>query len=472
MTLSASPAARTRARERWHVLADRLRTIRPEALAKGAIGVALIVVSVQLAVASWPALMPFAIGAVLAYAVLPIANRLDRFMPRVLAALLAELLAVGLLVGVAIVIVPPLLKGLLAVAQKLPTPDEIQAALGSMQNQLGSIPEPMRSISLAVMTQTTVNLQGALEGLAGQAANVLASQVLGILGTVSNVLGLLVIPAWILTMVSDERTIKRRAGGLFPVAIRTDVLALFRIVDRTLGTFLRIRVLLAVVAGFLIWVGLTIAQEVGFGPYPYAVAAAVGLGTLQLIPELGFFLGFFPVLLAFATGGPESGLAATLVYIGAVQAASRLVETRVSRGVLDVHPGLLIPAIVVLSQFGLIWLLAAAPVVAIVRDLVRYANARLADPPGPAGVLPGEKAKGAGAGSAALPVPSVYRQPAPSTWGTPASASAGSAQVTSPAPARPTGAPQGPGPIPTVYANLPPRPEARPAATTIRSTQP
>ena len=86
MTLSASPAARTRARERWHVLADRLRTIRPEALAKGAIGVALIVVSVQLAVASWPALMPFAIGAVLAYAVLPIANRLDRFMPRVLAA--------------------------------------------------------------------------------------------------------------------------------------------------------------------------------------------------------------------------------------------------------------------------------------------------------------------------------------------------------------------------------------------------
>ena len=39
MTLSASPAARSRARERWHALADRLRTIRPEALAKGAIGI-------------------------------------------------------------------------------------------------------------------------------------------------------------------------------------------------------------------------------------------------------------------------------------------------------------------------------------------------------------------------------------------------------------------------------------------------
>ena len=107
MTLSASPAARSRARVRWNALADRLRTIRPEALAKGAIGLTLAVVSVQLAVASWPALLPFIVGAVLAYAVLPIANRLDRFMPRVLAALLAELLAVGLLVGVALLVVRP-----------------------------------------------------------------------------------------------------------------------------------------------------------------------------------------------------------------------------------------------------------------------------------------------------------------------------------------------------------------------------
>ena len=65
-----------------------------------------------------------------------------------------------------------------------------------------------------------------------------------------------------------------------------------------------------------------------------------------------------------------------------------------SRGVLDVHPGLLIPAIVVLSQFGLLWLLAAAPVVAILRDVTRYLAGRLGDPPAPANVLPGERAAG------------------------------------------------------------------------------
>jgi hypothetical protein len=210
-------------------------------------------------------------------------------------------------------------------------------------------------------------------------------------------------------------------------------------------------VLLGVVSGFLVWAGLAIADQVGFGPFNFAVSGGVLLGTLQLIPELGFFLGFFPILLVFAIGGPVSGTVAVIVYIGAVKIASALVETRVSRGVLDVHPGLLIPAIVVLSQFGVIWLLAAAPAVAIVRDLVRYANSRLADPPGPANVIPGEKVTGGRAGRT-KPVPSVYRAPAPS------------APAARPAPART--------PVPAVYANLTPGTGARPTTVTQRSTQP
>ena len=128
-------------------------------------------------------------------------------------------------------------------------------------------------------------------------------------------------------MVSDERTIKRRAGRLFPEAIRADVTALFRIVDRTMATFLRVRVLLAVVAGFLIWAGLSIASELGFGPTTMRSQLPCCLGVLQLIPELGFFLGFFPVLLAFAIGGPASGLVA-LACLRRARSSSPLPSSR------------------------------------------------------------------------------------------------------------------------------------------------
>jgi len=408
-------------------------------------------------VASWPALLPFLVGAVLAYAVLPLANRLDKFMPRVLAALLAELAALGLLVGVAFLVIPPLLSGMGVVVQKLPPPDQIREAVATLQTQVGTtIPEPMRTIALALMSQTTANLQGALQGLTNQAASVITSQILGILGTASNLLGLLVIPAWILTMVSDERAIKQRGAGLFPEAVRADVAALFRIADRVASTFLRVRMLLAILTGVFVYAGVSIANELGVGDGTYAVAAAVLLGALQLIPELGYILGFVVLLIPLAIGGPVAAGLFALIYFASVKGASILMEGRLSRGVLDVHPGLLIPAIVVLSQFGMIWLFAAAPVVAIVRDLVRYANARLSDPPGPAGVLPGEKAKGPRAG-APIPVPSVYRAPAPAAVAPPPRAAR-------PAPARRV--------VPAVYANITVGTGARPTAVIQRSTRP
>ena len=51
---------------------------------------------------------------------------------------------------------------------------------------------------------------------------------------------------------------------------------------------------------------------------------------------------------------------------------------------------MIVVAIVALSQFGVVWLFLAAPVVVIIRDLFRYAYGRLSEPPRPAGLLPGE----------------------------------------------------------------------------------
>ena len=223
----------------------------------------------------------------------------------------------------------------------------------------------------------------------------------------SFVLGLFVIPVWILTVVADEHRIKQRAASLVTPALRADAAALVRIADRALSTFLRVRVAIGLATAIFVWIGLIVARELGLGEFRFAAAGATLVGLLQLIPELGFFLGFFPIVLVLVIAGPVPALTAAVVYVIAVRAASTLLETRLSRGVLDVHPGILIPAIVAMSQLGLIWLLIAAPVLAIARDTVRYLAGRLADPPKPAGVIPGERASRAAA--AAAVIPSVYR---------------------------------------------------------------
>ena len=412
MTLSARPEARARASARWADFRDRLLTVTPEAIGRGLLAFAVIALALYLAVASWPALAPFVVGAVIAYAVLPLANRLDRYMPRVLAAILAELVAVAILVGVVALVVPPIVRGMVAVALSLPTAAEVKASLSGLEAQIGGLDEPLRGIVLAVVTDVVANLQAAITNGVDNLGAFVTNQILGIAGTLSFLLGLLVIPAWVLTVVADERAIKRNAVGLLAPAVRGDVIGLTRIADRAFGTFLRIQVLLAIVSGFLIYAGLMGAQYLGIAEFRYAVTAATLLGALQLIPALGYFIGFFPILLVLGIGGPIPALTVLVVYVVACRIASDLVTTRVSRGVLDVHPGLLIPAIVVLSQFGGLWLLAAAPITAILRDMTRYIAGRLGDPPTPANVLPGERAPSTAAARAAR-VPSVYRAAVP-----------------------------------------------------------
>ena len=64
-------------------------------------------------------------------------------------------------------------------------------------------------------------------------------------------------------------------------------MAVGRIVDRAFGTFLRTRVLLALVVGVGVWIGLELIEQLGIATFRYQVTAAVLLGGLQLIPELG-----------------------------------------------------------------------------------------------------------------------------------------------------------------------------------------
>ena len=199
----------------------------------------------------------------------------------------------------------------------------------------------MRTVVTSVVTDVVGNLQTALQGFVSGLAAFVTSQVLGILETASFLLGLLVVPIWVLTVVADERRIKQRGAAAVAPAIRQDVYALFRIVDRSLGTFLRVQVLVAIAVGALVFTGLKVAEGLGLIDVRYEVAAAVLLGAPQVdAPSSASCSASFPLLLVLAVSGPQTFLVVLVVYILANRAAGTVVNTSVSRGVLDVHPAL------------------------------------------------------------------------------------------------------------------------------------
>src|SRR5947208_3223142 len=82
---SVDEAAEARAQQGWTRLRRTLRTVAPRDLARmllaGGIGVAI----VWLLTASWPAMLPFALGAFVSYSLLPVVNFLNRVLPRSIA---------------------------------------------------------------------------------------------------------------------------------------------------------------------------------------------------------------------------------------------------------------------------------------------------------------------------------------------------------------------------------------------------
>ena len=78
---------------------------------------------------------------------------------------------------------------------------------------------------------------------------------------------------------------------------------------------------------------------------------------------------------------------------------------------LGVHPAIMVPGVVMIGQFGVLWLLLAAPIVAIVVDVIRYLHGRLSEPPRPAGVLPHEMAGILMDNAPAPRTPAIYRRP-------------------------------------------------------------
>src|SRR6478672_2265512 len=135
---ASATARRAHAAAEWAALRDRLRTITPQAIGRGALTLGAIAGTVWLAAASWPALLPFVVGGLLAYELLPVVDALDRVLPRSLAALASVLVAVAVVIGIAVVVIPPLAAGFVRLASDLPTPAEADAAIDRLQARLGS----------------------------------------------------------------------------------------------------------------------------------------------------------------------------------------------------------------------------------------------------------------------------------------------------------------------------------------------
>ncbi len=405
-------SAAEQGRAAWQRLGMRLRSITPSSLVRFGLVMAALGVLAWVIWFTRLALMPFLIGGVIAYILLPIVNRLDRVIPRglaVLATLGGALILVGFFLAI---LLPPVSQQIVRLYQLLPGIDELREYGVEARAYIDTLPAPMQTTLENVADRATTTVRENMDVYLSSFINMAITTVITLLNTVGFILGFVVIPAWLLSVLKDQRAGVQAINRLLPDWMEADFWALLRILDRTFSAFVRGQFALALAVGLLTYAGLKGLEWAGLVNTQYELLLAVFAGLMQLVPTIGPIVSTIPAVLIGYSFSNYVALIILGLYLLVQWLVMNYLSPRVERNVIDLHPALLVIVIVAISEFGFLWVLLAAPVTAVVRDLFLYTYGRFSNPPRPAGLLPGEAlpTPAATAVTHHRPVPLIFRR--------------------------------------------------------------
>jgi predicted PurR-regulated permease PerM len=330
-------------------------------------------------------LIPFAIGLLGAYLVLPAVGWLQAHEPprlrntaagRVLAIVIVYIAALALLAGFFAFLVPIIIS---QVQQLLANREELGRFIQSRFVNvrlwyLTNIP-----LSWRTLLESEVSASGGRIITAIQQG--IVSGVLAVTNAISVIIGYLVIPFWLFFVLFDADRLSHDALSLMPESVRPDARSLGQIVNDTLSSYFRGQIIVVSTVGLMSMIALSI---IGVN---FAVLLGLLVGILDLVPTLGPILALVPVLTIAAIGRPINALWALLAMLAVQQIEHIIISPRVIGSSVRVRPAVIMILLVVGSAlWGLLGLIVIVPLTAVVRDTVRYFYARTS----PEGATPEE----------------------------------------------------------------------------------
>ena len=403
-------AAAEQSRLAWRRLKLGLISITPKDWVRLALLLAFTAVVGRIIWVAWSTLIPFVVGGVIAYMLLPTVNRLNRFMPRLLAVIITLTAVVFFVSTFVTYAIAPISNQIYRGYLNIPSASQIETRLSELDQYIRTLPVPTQNFIDNLIERTVTNVRANVDTYLNEVVSLSVRTTLRIFNTVGFLLGFLAVPAWLLTVLVDQKRAKTALDQLLPTWLRPDFWAVVRIIDRTFSAFLRGQLALAFAVGLLLYGFLSLMPQIGLPDVNYKILLAIFAGVMQLIPSIGPFLGIIPFLLVGFTNSPQTGFILILLFILVQAIVMQTVAPYVERRVYDLHPAIMVIIIVALSTFGWWWVILAAPVTGTFYDLMRYLLGRLSTPPRPAGLLPKEPLPQPAILRNQRPRPSVYRR--------------------------------------------------------------
>jgi predicted PurR-regulated permease PerM len=317
------------------------------------------------------ALPVFLIGLALVFVLDPAVTRLaNAGVPRWAGVLIMYAVLVGVVWGFVAYALPPITAQARELATELP---RLGAALAEWERGLEEwyanlpLPPEIRDLideQLAASGQAIADLLRAL----------LAPTLNALLRAATFILGLVVIPVWLFYVLKDRPRFAGAVLGGMPVPWRADIDNMLALLGRVGGRWVRGQLLLGLAIFIATVIGLMLLVVIGFSDFgQFVLILALIAGVLEWFPIIGPIVAAIPAILIGLSISLPAALAAAVLYFVIQQLENHLLVPKVMGDAVDLHPAVLVMALVVGGAlFGIGGAIIAAPVVSAGRDLYRY----------------------------------------------------------------------------------------------------
>jgi predicted PurR-regulated permease PerM len=325
-------------------------------------------------------LLPFVLGLVLAYLLLPIVNWLERRMPsrlhtwrlaRPLTIVITYLLLLLLVAGIVAFFVPIVVEQVEVLIENWP-------GLASKVQDWGTRGWGWYTENIPADWRETIetNLTTVLENVLKASQEGLVATVTTVFGTISFILGLVVIPFWLFYILHDESQVKRGIVQAFPQQLRPDVVCMARLTDDVLSAYIRGQLLLCIFVGGMSTIALLIIGV------PFALVLGLIAGIFEILPYVGPILGAIPAIVVALLSEPRSALWVAIAFFAIQQIENAVLAPRIAGKSVKLHPALVMLVLVIGNELAGFWgMLIAVPVTGVIRDVFKYLYLRFQDEP-------------------------------------------------------------------------------------------
>lgn len=312
-------------------------------------------------------LLPFVAGIVLAYALNPLTDRLERIgLGRIGASAITVALLIVVLIVVLVVLVPLLVQQAQQIVSSLPS--DIQSILPHIeqwgQAQFGSWFDELRR----AVDQGVGELSKNWTGIAGPIVQGLWDRGWALVDFVAV---LLITPIVVFYLLVDWPAMLKKVGDMLPRDHEASIRQVAVDIDRALSAFIRGQGMVCLILGTLYTVGLT---SIGLR---YGLLVGIFTGVLTFVPVVGSVLGLITAsILAVVQGWPDLSLLLMViaVFVAGQALDASFLTPRIVGPKVGLHPVGLIFALFVFSYlFGFVGVLVAVPMAAAIGVLIRFA---------------------------------------------------------------------------------------------------